>query len=77
MRTDQATDGQGDCFSYDRCSVCDDKSASCEASRAPVIALDERKRVYATRVAECAWEEANAPWFVWHWVRYHGYRWWG
>ena len=34
-------------------------------------------RVYAARLEDARWEEENAPWFLWHWVRYHGYRWWG
>lgn len=54
------------------CAVCtrDEQAAS---------TMDEahRARVYAARTEECEWEEAHAPWFLWHLVRYHGYRWWG
>lgn len=63
-------------LSYDRCSACAE-DPKWTASHVTTTPTDEREREYASRIADCEWEEANAPWFLWHWVRYHGYRWWG
>ena len=60
-----------------QCAICAADEPDPASPPATSLSTEELQRVYAARAADCEWEEANAPWFLWHYVRYHGYRWWG
>ena len=62
------------------CEPCDAED-ECDKTVAPIADEDEQRAwlesTYRRRVEDAEWEERNAPWFLWHLVRWHGYRWWG